>query len=86
MAELRAVEAGKDPSSNDVAIARTLAFKQKAHEIFRREMIYPRTTHGIEALHSLDSTHALQTSASGTVVLSVNGPGSATRPLHSTLR
>ena len=88
MAELRAVEAGKDPTSNDVAIARTLAFKQKAHEIFRREMTYPRTAHGVEALRSLDSTHALQTSASGTVVLSINGALSGPRqiPLYSSLQ
>ncbi|EMR69884.1 hypothetical protein UCREL1_3088 [Eutypa lata UCREL1] len=81
--ELRTIEPGKDPSSNDEAIARTLSFKQKAHEIFRREIAYPNVP---EALQSLDSTNALQTSASGNVVLSVHGMAPRPTQLYSSLQ
>ncbi len=83
MAELRAIEPGKDPASNDEAIAQTLSFKQKAHEIFRREMTYPSVP---ESLQSLDSTNALQTSASGAVVLSIHGLAPKATELYSSLQ
>ncbi|RYO76259.1 hypothetical protein DL763_010599 [Monosporascus cannonballus] len=83
VAELRTIEPGKDPSCNDEAIARTLSFKQKANELFRRELTYPKVP---EALQSLDSTHALQTSASGNVVLSVHGLAPRPTQLYSSLQ
>ena len=83
IAELRAIEIGKDPSANDEAIARTLSFNQKAYEIFRREMTYPRVP---EPLQSLDSTNGLQTTASGNVVLSIHGGTTRTSELFSSLQ
>ncbi|KAK7754363.1 hypothetical protein SLS62_003656 [Diatrype stigma] len=83
VAELRKIEPGEDPSSNDEAIARTLSFRQKAHEIFRREITYPNVPEGHQGL---DSTNALQTSAGGNIVLSVHGIVSRPTQLYSSLQ
>lgn len=86
LAQLRDLDADKATKENDVAIAKSIAFDQKARELFRREVSYPSTTQNASVLRGLDSSNDLQSNASGNIVLKVFGEAPRPRHLFSSLQ
>ncbi|KAK9422256.1 hypothetical protein SUNI508_04935 [Seiridium unicorne] len=86
LAQLRDIDADKATKETDIAIAKTIAFDQKARELFRRETSYPAMTQNASILRSLDSSNDLQSNASGNMVLRVFGEAPRPRHLYSSLQ
>ncbi|KAI1880426.1 hypothetical protein JX265_002047 [Neoarthrinium moseri] len=86
LAELRGIDADKATKENDLALAKTIAFDQKARELFRRETSYPAVTQNPGVLRSLDASNDLQSNASGNMILSVFGEAPKARQLYSSLQ
>ncbi|KAI1139148.1 hypothetical protein F5Y05DRAFT_339902 [Hypoxylon sp. FL0543] len=84
--ELRDVQPGQDPRSNDEAIAKIIDFKRQASGIFSREMAYPDKTDVPQVLRELDAISDLQSNAGGNIVLTVNGEQMRGKPLYSSLQ
>ncbi|KAI0554743.1 hypothetical protein F4679DRAFT_579084 [Xylaria curta] len=86
LAELSYVKDGDDFTTRDSAIARVLEFKKYAHDLFKRELSYPKPPENLEVLNALDPTEDLQSNASGNVMLSVFGEAPRPRQLYSSLQ
>ncbi|KAK3689871.1 hypothetical protein B0T22DRAFT_514609 [Podospora appendiculata] len=82
--ELESSAAEADPLANDEAIAKTVAFKQKALELFRRELAYPNVAQPPPA--KTDLKEALPPSAMGGLVLSTVGMAPTVKPLFTSLQ
>ncbi|KAH6652039.1 hypothetical protein BKA67DRAFT_660808 [Truncatella angustata] len=86
LAELRDLDTDKVTKDTDVAIAKTIAFDQKARELYRREVSYPSTTQKASVLRELDQSSDLQSNASGNMILKVFGEAPRPRHLYSSLQ
>lgn len=86
LAELQAIGPGEATKANDEAVAKTIAFGQKASEFFRRETTYPNPTRDAATLRALDTAGDLQSNASGNIVLSIYGDAQRSRQLFSSLQ
>ncbi|KAI0454668.1 hypothetical protein F5B21DRAFT_514563 [Xylaria acuta] len=86
LTELHYVKDGDDFTTRDSAIARVLEFKKNAHEIFKRELSYPKPPENLEVLNALDPRDEIQSNASGNIMLSVFGEAPRPRQLYSSLQ
>ncbi|KAK3319907.1 hypothetical protein B0T19DRAFT_451336 [Cercophora scortea] len=82
--ELESSAAEADPVANDEAIAKTVAFKNRALELFRRELAYPNLAQPPPAM--VDLKEALPPSATGGLVLSTVGMAPTVKPLFTSLQ
>ncbi|KAK3941358.1 hypothetical protein QBC46DRAFT_104566 [Diplogelasinospora grovesii] len=82
--ELETAGPDADPRANDEAIAKAIAFKNKAFELCRRELAYPYVPRPSQ--QKTDLREALPPSATGGLVLTTFGAAPTLKPLFTSLQ